>query len=823
VKLPEHTRKGEEVTLDLSFRPVRLASLVADRTELATAIELYSHIWGGAANIILPIPKTEVQDETLGLLLRQADPDYILLYGEHDLSRTKSLDKSPAELHLMSRKRVSSFAERHEYLTLGVQGLVHIGRVLNATVGHGARALHMLVPPGRPNWRSALLFGLPSGAHKTYLRDTHLVSEPRPPDDQIGDWVLANLAQRVNTPIRATMVASSPSHDLIGNLEPMANINGDVIHIFVDDGVTLQAPCALWNSVLGRPPYGAVMVVIPEKRFVSDPSLLLKLCLEDSPETRGFSIVMEADKEESERVLSTVVQSLSDLGSHATAQVTYDNASFTSSGFKPVSELRHSVTSTIGVDGGVTFPVQAPKGHDQALDAFGFDGIVRYWSGRSFSLPATPEMARLLTNEEWRIARAESSGEQGTLWLRNTTLTRPSARGIAGTVRSGSEGEFCIHGPDRLVGEFLKSKGYRLRANTLSRYTTGFARRLGGLDAALEFARTDGMALLRARAHYVESRPDGLVANQLVELVRARLKVDRAHACNVVTQTLPELLEDGVVRRGALLRCPSCDLRAWYNVTDIREKMLCLGCMDEFQLPTKPMEFAYTLNELTRRFVVAGGPAVLMTAAAVYRVDHGMTLQFGGDLCAGETDNPDSEVDIIGISHEVIMIGECKMEYVLTADAVSRSIESLKKCVEVAKRMSADVVLFGVSTAGDPAGLKEAMRPICSESRDAGLAVHLVLNGTFHDGVESLDDLENLLPLANRVVERTKKEWKQSVGKLPDELDIAPARFAVRDETILSWLAEHATTPTPPLLAHYDGSVYGSLTLGEKALLPSKD
>lgn len=50
-----------EVTLKLNSRPLRLVYLVRNREDLINAVKLYTHVWGGAANAILPLPEDELE------------------------------------------------------------------------------------------------------------------------------------------------------------------------------------------------------------------------------------------------------------------------------------------------------------------------------------------------------------------------------------------------------------------------------------------------------------------------------------------------------------------------------------------------------------------------------------------------------------------------------------------------------------------------------------------------------------------------------------------------------------------------------------------
>ncbi|AFZ27626.1 hypothetical protein Cylst_5625 [Cylindrospermum stagnale PCC 7417] len=50
-----------EITLNVKPRPLRLVYLVRNREDLINAVTLYTHVWGSAANAILPIPENDTE------------------------------------------------------------------------------------------------------------------------------------------------------------------------------------------------------------------------------------------------------------------------------------------------------------------------------------------------------------------------------------------------------------------------------------------------------------------------------------------------------------------------------------------------------------------------------------------------------------------------------------------------------------------------------------------------------------------------------------------------------------------------------------------
>jgi len=69
------TFSNQTVNLKLISRPLRMAYLVEGMSDLETAVKLYTHVWGGQAGVILPIPSDEEDMHKLASTLMEVDPD----------------------------------------------------------------------------------------------------------------------------------------------------------------------------------------------------------------------------------------------------------------------------------------------------------------------------------------------------------------------------------------------------------------------------------------------------------------------------------------------------------------------------------------------------------------------------------------------------------------------------------------------------------------------------------------------------------------------------------------------------------------------------
>jgi len=69
----------KEVTLNLTSRPLRLVYLVGNREEFQNAVKLYTHIWGGLTNAIIPIHEDDLDIDLLKNKIILINPDFIFI------------------------------------------------------------------------------------------------------------------------------------------------------------------------------------------------------------------------------------------------------------------------------------------------------------------------------------------------------------------------------------------------------------------------------------------------------------------------------------------------------------------------------------------------------------------------------------------------------------------------------------------------------------------------------------------------------------------------------------------------------------------------
>ncbi|MEO1348357.1 MAG: hypothetical protein AAFW84_06065 [Cyanobacteria bacterium J06635_15] len=183
-KIPEVLLKSiysqhKEVSLKIKTRPLRCAYLVRSRDDLLNAITLYTHTWGGAANVILPAPKNEEEINESRLLLSEVNPDYFFIPREYSEAEKAKLT---GELSILCRPishvNIEKYAGEEEKLHLKGGILSHVNQFLTSQHQNlkGRISTCLIEENDRFKLEMALHIGCPSEQYRSYLLN-HLDSK----------------------------------------------------------------------------------------------------------------------------------------------------------------------------------------------------------------------------------------------------------------------------------------------------------------------------------------------------------------------------------------------------------------------------------------------------------------------------------------------------------------------------------------------------------------------------------------------------------------------------------------------------------------------
>jgi hypothetical protein len=728
------TNPMREVTLQADTRPVRLSVLVASRDDVSKAVELFTHVPGGLAGGLVAVPQADSDVSAFRNALAVLDPDVLLIPSDlavpDDLAR--ELNQLPLVVQRLRPKDVQEHVNGPNHLRLRSGSIPHIGRLLTEQFPSPQvdTTIRVVEAGGRFDFLVELQQGKPTRQYAAYLAgqlDAKLLSRPESACDLTR---LAILMSGFLGPLALTLhgfggrVDESSSDWDTMMLIARAN-DPTSVQLFLDDG-SLDVPVAFWN--VRRVSAGANKIILPMADFFDNAGDVLATIAEAIP-FADLVIVCPGTHEQATENHARVRDALSSDRQKAGVRVWHSGLRYATTPGGVFAHHREPVNRSVGDDGSIRITLLPPRGHDRNGDAFGYDASVEFSDGRRLSMPATHLTSLLLGNEAERLHRARTDTKLGSLWLRQNSTVRIGRKGIAGQAATGEQCFIFFHSPSVIFANLLGEQNITLRPNTHTRYADGFVRRFGAIADVLAMVRNGGDEIITALGSR-DAEQCGMSTSEVIAYLMKHRGRDRKQAQSIVDGFLAPLLSAGLVRRGYALRCDQCLLRDWYPISEFGEFVECHGCGRRFQLTDhQHIKFCYTANELARRFIREGGPAVLMAAAVLEKLDDNGVLQFGGDLLETGNDQVFAEADILWLTRDVFAIVECKAWYSIGEKELEAIRQSLERGLIAAVRTGANVLALAVSTASSYDGVKELVSEFANQTQHIGIGVHLLLNG----------------------------------------------------------------------------------------------
>ncbi|MBD2084352.1 hypothetical protein NDI49_11955 [Trichocoleus sp. ST-U3] len=791
--------QDREVTLKIKSRPLRCAYLVRNRDELLDAIALYTHMWGGAANAILPLPENDEELNSFTYTLEWMNPDYIFIpREERSLPVSQVLEKLPILVRPISKVEI----QRHidiasgDLLHLAPGSLSHISKVLSAIYQNGTEdiGIRLLATNNPFNLESALHAGLPTKSYCDYLVQ------------YLGASTFYNLENRnflfralltitkFKSPYDLTLVRTGKSYNF--NSYIIETNDEETLCIFLDDGNDVGIATAFWNC-RWMFPYNKIF--FSRKDFLENIKTYALQIIKFMPYIRAIHITTPFSREKALELCSFLKNIFMEGGKEVLVKINYQDFRFNWIPGTLSSGKAIEITRTVTSEGCVRFDLSTPVGHENINFTFGYDAEVKFRSGRKFFCPHTLVNSHLLTNELWRLDYSETNRENlGKHWLRQDLPIRAAVKGIAGLALPGKECFFFIHPDNVIITRLLKELGFEVKANEHTRYAQGLVKRLGGIGEVTSLINDGGVDIISVLSADRGDR-EGLNRSKILSALIKKRSFNQEEANKIINQKLKPLLASDLLRRGYSHRCQNCNLKTWFSIEEIREFIECKGCYEREQLPLDDLEFTYKPNELAAQLIREGGLAVLMTAATLRRIPSSSSslIQFGGDFFNVENKTKFAEVDLFCLTEEALIISECKSLFTKKEadekeiensikEQIERTRESLKKNLDVAKRIGASAIILGVFTnVSNISNLLNIIADLKNMARGQSIGLHLALNGRIHlwgnsDGIEP-----RKIKLGDLLVEEQALSNEWTVGEAPSHYGGAVGSKGLFDKEIL--------------------------------------
>lgn len=808
----------KEVTLKLTSRPLRLVYLVRNREDFQNAIMLYTHIWGGLTNAIIPIQENGQDIDILKQKIISINPDFIFISYAKTLESLYTIleETLPVKCISVNTKQVQQHIETQTKIPLenfpatvfDSTSLSHIGSVLlgiHNTPIDDSRILGV-EQCNFYNFELSIQCGKISNWYRKFLTK-HLAANFLKAPQNFEQLIKSSLLL-VNdaNPIYLTKIRIS--QELIIDPLELGMDCSNLLTIFLGDDQDIDIAAAYWNT-RSFSQQMANKLYLPKSEVLGNIEQLAEIIWEGIPSIQKILIVINTDIEEAQNLADSVYQAFVRFVDHFRVEVIYQSFPFTFFRGQAYTGSPINTTYIKFEDGSVRFSPPVPIGHQNTEFLFGWEAEVRLASSRRLLLPINKSSAVFLSNSQHQIEWADTNpyGRDQFLGL----STRVSSQGITGTV--SSKQDCCLYIPtdEMVISQRFKDAGLKIEINEHTRYAKGFIKRFGGFRKTIALVKNNGLGITKALERRTQEntrqvKQGGLKLGEIYEWLAKKRNLTNKEGRQIVKQQLPLLLSAGLVRRGYDLTCPHCNFKDWYAIERVQEFIDCVGCAESFQIPElEKIDFTYKLNELASHFLRSGGDAVLMTAAVLYQLMPYSWIQFGGNIHRQREKNSFAEIDVIGLEADTLVLAESKSYSHIEQQHLEQIKESLKKTIEVATLVKAQVVLLSITTAPSNSELHTLhalVSKISDEAKDSGIGVHLAINGKLHpwgkEGGSELYQWMNSLDQL-RVNEETPEEQLLSVvvGELPTQAFLS-SKPLLDDEVMQRWRLELGANQASP-------------------------
>jgi hypothetical protein len=254
-----------------------------------------------------------------------------------------------------------------------------------------------------------------------------------------------------------------------------------------------------------------------------------------------------------------------------------------------------------------------------------------------------------------------------------------------------------------IFSKLLSADGLRLEESAAGRYTRATLEVWGGLDElARDFANPGTASMLEG---YRSKEPDaaGIYLDNLERRYLSFEDIKRLSGMDTPTarHAIDAYLNRGILTRGLILQCPECHFSAWYTVSQLGRGFSCPRCRKESPIVQRawrqPIEEPIWYYELTEMAFQAIDHDVRATILALASLKKGTrAFLFTPEMDVFRGDDGIAEIDIWAVADGRVLVGEAKTTDRLDPSA-KRETEKLKKLLTVAQAAFADEVVLATT------------------------------------------------------------------------------------------------------------------------------
>jgi hypothetical protein len=750
-------------TINIQSRPLRLVYLVDNRDEILDAVKFYTHLWGGFANAIFPIPRNEKEVESLKFALSLISPDFVLSSQKLTDNLAKILEHFSSQYYCLDRDTITEFTEMSHWTDF--QEFPHIIYLLNEKYPTFLQEgfVNFCDPDGKYSFEIALQEGILSQTYDKFLRErlkAQIFNHPQSIEQLIKtNFVLAFTKQALWLSKLELSKINTPGW-WYSYYKWIRNDQG--LYLFLDNAHNIEISCDYWNSGLVNK---CNKILLPQKEFLENLDRSIDIILEIMPFLEYLYIITSLNMNEANDLAQQIKASFNKKQKDIHLEINYRSLKFNLIPARWYGDQPIRITQMVIKDNSIRFAPVIPSAYRNRNYLFGYDAEIYLDSGKKLFIPA-PELSLTLKKLFYNPHNLHYN-------LYNTDRIRSKklgAKNLTGITSIGEECKFYIPLDEDIIKQFLKDKGLELRINEHTRYAKGFIKHFGGILEAPFIIDKVGVDILRAFVKY-KSDVKSLEWCKLQKFLGKECQHQQSEITNILDKKIPEFLEKALIFRGYSPDCPSCNLVNFYPLDRVKEFNECQGCGESFLLPLKS-KITYKLNELASKLFETGGLAVLMTLNIFSMINCSSYIQLGGGLLKeGESKNF-AEIDLFWLTEYGLTIVECKSIYQVNPHKIKNKIqetcEQLKKIItEVSPLIAAKVVVLSMATDLERSSLEDSFKECVELGKKDNIKIHLLLNWElFLEGEEKVnltpEVIERFFPCHHNVEQLNVIEFKKN-------------------------------------------------------------
>ncbi|EAZ89911.1 hypothetical protein [Crocosphaera chwakensis] len=284
-------------SIDIQSRPLRLVYLVKNQADILDAVKLYTHVWGGFANAIFPIPSNDEELEKLKFALSSINPDFIYSSTQLNENLIEEIKPFSRVFGYLTNDRISEFAQGLNYGLL-INNFPNIINLLLDKYSAPLPESNIIFGEldGKYSFNIALQGGILNENYNRFLKE-HFNSKVLTHPNNIEQLIkISFLLANTNQPLNLTRFGISNSEGTGYWYTYYRWIkNRFALYIFCEDDTNIKVACDYWNSsIIGQ----SNKLFLPKQDFLDHLNDVIDTSFEVMPFLDTIFVTISLEKQE---------------------------------------------------------------------------------------------------------------------------------------------------------------------------------------------------------------------------------------------------------------------------------------------------------------------------------------------------------------------------------------------------------------------------------------------------------------------------------------------------------------------------------------------